>query len=466
MFVNHTRRPIPNLFGGLTRENVRPPWLILLPVFVVSLSTRLFCFTGLVGSDDIVYSIYAERIAEGTYRLEPHHTHIALRYGVVVPVAAIYKAFGMHEWSTVMLPLLASSLAPVLAALLGVQLAGATAGWIAGLLLASFPVDVRYATILVPESMLQATILVAAIAYIAAGARQSALLSFTSGILLGLAYLIKEPAVFVVGAFVIFAAARRCWRIGCAVAAGAVMVLACELTWYWTETGDLLFRGHAMELHDKQPEVIFANENLVYRLLKAYPRLIIVPNVDYGLHSLLAIMGVVSALLWDRSKRTTFLLLWAVLPFLYLNFGTSSYQRFWALPVAPRYLALIYPPLFLLTGIGVAEVARMRAQKLPAIILITLVCSVGIVCALATRTTGYRIVDVQNLRKIAASARESRRQICEFTGSRSARWQQTLRILAPDVVGCRPGELLKIAPDGFGLPVSQELTRRITRVEK
>ena len=201
MFVNHTRRPIPNLFGGLIRENVRPPWLILLLVFVVSLSTRLFCFTGLVGSDDIVYSIYAERIAEGTYRLEPHHTHIALRYGVVVPVVAIYKAFGMHEWSTVMLPLLASSLAPVLAALLGVQLAGATAGWIAGLLLASFPVDVRYATILVPESMLQATILVAAIAYIAAGARQSALLSFTSGILLGLAYLIKEPAVFVVGAF-------------------------------------------------------------------------------------------------------------------------------------------------------------------------------------------------------------------------------------------------------------------------
>jgi len=118
MFVNHTRRPIPNLFGGLTRENVRPPWLILLPVFVVSLSTRLFCFTGLIGSDDIVYSIYAERIAEGTYRLEPHR-HIALRYGVIVPVAAIYKAFGMHEWSTVMLPLLASSLAPVLAALRG-----------------------------------------------------------------------------------------------------------------------------------------------------------------------------------------------------------------------------------------------------------------------------------------------------------------------------------------------------------
>jgi 4-amino-4-deoxy-L-arabinose transferase-like glycosyltransferase len=452
---NHTRRRIPDIFGGLSRENVRAPWLTLLLVFVVSLSTRLICFTGLVGSDDIFYSIYAERIAEGTYRLEPHH--MAIRYGVILPLAAIYKVFGIHEWSTVALPLLASSLAPVLAALVGFQLSGATATWVAGLLLATFPVDARYATILVPESMLQSAVLAAAIVYLVAEARQSVTLGIVSGILLGLAYLIKEPGAFVVTAFVIFAFAQRRWSLGLAVAGGAALVLAAELTWYWVVTQDLLFRTDAMVIHNRQPEVIVANEHLIYRLFQAYPRLMLLPNMDFGLHSLLAGAACVLALVSDRSYRTVFLLLWATVPLLYLNFGTSSFQRFWALPVSPRYVSLIYPPLFVLTGIIVADMIRLQAKKLVAVILLPLVCSVGIACAFATRGTGYRINDVHNLRDIVGVARESGQQVCEITGPRSKRWRQTLLILAPDVIGCSATQLLGVAPNASGLPVSHPL---------
>lgn len=448
-------RQVSTPYRPLHVESFQIPWPSLLLIFGVSLVVRSICFTGLIGSDDLYYSAYAQQILEGTYQLE--HDHMSIRYGVILPLAAIYKVFGIHEWSTVALPLLASSLAPVLAALVGFQLSGATATWVAGLLLATFPVDARYATILVPESMLQSAVLAAAIVYLVAEARQSVTLGIVSGILLGLAYLIKEPGAFVVTAFVIFAFAQRRWSLGLAVAGGAALVLAAELTWYWVVTQDLLFRTHAMVIHDRQPEVIVANEHLIYRLFQAYPRLMLLPNVDFGLHSLLAGAACVLALVSDRSYRTVFLLLWAAVPLLYLNFGTSSFQRFWALPVSPRYVSLIYPPLFVLTGIIVADMNRLQAKKLVAVILLPLVCSVGIACAFATRGTGYRINDVHNLRDIVGVARESGQQICEITGPRSKRWRQTLLILAPDVIGCSATQPLGVAPNASGLPVSHPL---------
>ena len=134
-------RQISQLDRRLHGESFQIPWRALLLIFGVSLIVRVICFTGLVGSDDIFYSAYAQQIVEGTYQLEHHH--MAIRYGVILPVAAIYKVFGINEWSTVALPLLASSLAPVLAALVGFQLSGTIASWVAGLLLASFPVTVQ-----------------------------------------------------------------------------------------------------------------------------------------------------------------------------------------------------------------------------------------------------------------------------------------------------------------------------------
>ena len=448
-------RQVSKPYRPLHGETFQIPWPALLLIFGVSLVVRSICFTGLIGSDDLFYSAFAQQILDGTYQLE--RNHMAIRYGVILPLAAIYKVFGIHEWSTVALPLLASSLAPVLATLVGFQLSGATAAWIAGLLLATFPVDARYATILVPESMLQSAVLAAAIVYLNAEARQSMALGIVSGILMGLAYLIKEPGAFVVTAFVIFAFAQRRWSLGLTVAGGAALVLAAELTWFWVVTQDLLFRTHAMVVNNRQPEVISANEHLIYRLFQSYPRLMLLPNVDFGLHSVLAAAACVVALVSDRSYRTAFLLLWAAVPLLYLNFGTSSFERFWALPVSPRYVSLIYPPLFVLTGIIVADMIRVQTNKLVPVILLPLVYSVGIACAFATRGTGYRINDVHNLRDIVGVARESGQQICEITGPRSKRWRQMLLILAPDVIGCSATQLLGVAPNASGLPVSNPL---------
>jgi len=42
--------------------------------------------------------------------------------------------------------------------------------------------------------------------------------------------------------------------------------------------------------------------------------------------------------------------LWAAVPWLYLNFVTSSLNRYWVLPAGDRYILFIYPPLRLISS--------------------------------------------------------------------------------------------------------------------
>jgi len=98
--------------GPLIRKDAGPAaWVRLAAVFTAALLIRPACFTGLVASDDLGYARYARQISEGSYRLYPHH--YAIQYGVIVPLAALYRRFGVQERTTVGFPLLSSSLAAV-----------------------------------------------------------------------------------------------------------------------------------------------------------------------------------------------------------------------------------------------------------------------------------------------------------------------------------------------------------------
>src|SRR5262249_42255370 len=152
-------------------------------------------------------------------------------------VAAVYRVFGVHEWTTVVLPLIFSSLAAMLAALLAAELAGLTVAWVTGCLMATFPVDVRYASSLLPEPFLQALVLAAALLFVLADKRNSDLLGAGAGLLLGLSYLTKEPGALVAMAFVLFALLRRRWRVASSVMVGFALVIAGEAACYWIQRG-------------------------------------------------------------------------------------------------------------------------------------------------------------------------------------------------------------------------------------
>jgi 4-amino-4-deoxy-L-arabinose transferase-like glycosyltransferase len=435
----------------------RREWIILVAaIFTAAIVIRLACFTGLIASDDLGYANYAQQISEGTYRLEPHH--FAVRYGVIVPVAVFYRLFGIHEWTTIALPLVCSSLAAVLTAMIAARLSGLLAGWVAGILMATFPVDVRYASVLVPEPVLQAILLAGALLFLLAERQNSGILGLAAGVFFGLSYLTKEPGAFVVVAFFAFALLRRQWRLAFSLVAGVAPVMAGELAWYWSQSGDLLFRLHTMAVHDRSDMAVDANKLLSYRLWQAYPRMMLVPNIDFGLHSLLTLgLAAIALLRWRSFKALLLLLLWAILPFLYLNFGTSSFGHYWALPVAPRYISVVYPPLFVLAAIVLVGLAGNGLnQRWLVGVALAVICIVGVFCAVATRRTGYRAEDVRYLKEIAAVARWHNEQICEFVGPDRIRWRQALQIIAPDRIGCSGPTALQLLPDSNGLPMSKQ----------
>ena len=441
---------------GSTRTLQSQAVLLGAVVFATALLVRLACFTGLIASDDLGYSGFALGIARGTYHLEPHH--YAIRYGLLLPVAAFYRLFGATEWSSVVASLLANSLACVVAAIIARRYAGMTGAWIVGLLMATFPIDVRYSSTLVPETVAALPMLGGALLFLQARERASVARGVAAGVCFGIGYLTKEPIAFVAVAFFLFALLQRRWELALQLSVGAGAVVAAELAWYWSQTQDLLFRPHAMAVHNSSEAAVEANSQLSWRLWKAYPRMMILPNVHFGLHSLFALVLAAITVVRLRLKGDVLLLaLWAAVPYLYLNFGSSSFTRYWALPLAPRYISLIYPPLFILAAMTLVHWwSRRRELRVAAIAAVALVSVTGVAAAWTTRGTGYGTETVARLKTITSTARAQHRQVC-VTSADSASWRQILGLLQADL-GCADRAAVRLRMDPGGHPAAAAST--------
>lgn len=433
----------------------RVNWVLFLFICVAGFLMRLACATGLIASDDLWYSRFAQSLASLKYVPEP--IHYALRYGLTIPVAIIYRLLGIREWTTYLWPLLASSASVPLLMIVGARLVGQRAALLGGLLLASFPVALLYATILVPEPVAGLYVLLGLLLYLETEEKRSLLFAILAGLTLGVAYLTKESAAFVVLALLIDALLRRRWRTAFGISVGAIAVVGVEFGYYMMATGDLLYRLHAMKMHEESPMVLVANQNLSYRLLKSYPRLMLLPSVSLGVHSTFALLVTALGLIRWRPQRLQLLLLWIGAPWLYLNFGSSSLTHYTALPVADRYLEFCYAPLFLLAGFvmdqwicGKSWVAR------PATACVTLVAATGLWCGYAMHRHGWHTPDVAVLREIACDAEQNRFTSVRFKTDPDGRWQQSMRILAPKLSISNEDSKadVLIGRDALGLPAA------------
>ena len=76
-----------------TLDNATLNWISVGAICVLGLVMRLACTTGLIASDDLGYSRYAQLIAQYLYVPELHH--YAIRYGLTIPVAGVYWLLGV-----------------------------------------------------------------------------------------------------------------------------------------------------------------------------------------------------------------------------------------------------------------------------------------------------------------------------------------------------------------------------------
>jgi|ERR1700730_1755432 len=448
-------------------------WQWVLPLGLLSLLIRAICFTGLVGSDDLGYYHYAHLLSQHLYFPELHH--YAIRYGLTIPVAFVYGVFGTTEWTTEVVPYVASVASVLVLVVIGNKLFGFRAGMIAGLLLATFPLSIRFATILVPESVAEIYVLIAIALYLYAEGQYSLVFAMASGIFLAFAYLAKEWTVFVVPAVLIDAVAERRWRVCFGVAAGATAIVAVEHIYYLASTGDLLFRAHALAHATKDPSAIEENRNLFRRLFTHYPKMMLMPGRNFGLHSCFALVLVPAAFFTVRWRQLRLLILWALLPFLYLDFGSMSFSHYVAVFSQPRYLEIIYPPLFLMAG-AVIDRSAARGGRTLSLIALPVVAVIGCYCAFLTRATGFGTHHVAAIRSIVKDARDRHLTTIRFevpgknledqgrmeskplrsrppSDDLIDRWRTIMSILAPEIQSTNAGQYdMLVRPNALGVP--------------
>jgi 4-amino-4-deoxy-L-arabinose transferase-like glycosyltransferase len=440
-------------FGSRMRMAI-PSWWAPALLVIAALALRLWCFTGLIGSDDLLYTHYARAIVSGTYALEAYH--FALRFGLFVPLAGIYGLFGVSEWSTALLPLTASVVCVVLTFWIARTIFGPRAAFFAALLATTFPLSIRYGSILLPEPVAGMYVLGALALYVSLGKRREVTAGLAAGLLLGIGYLTREIVVFILLAVLAETALQRRWRLLTALAVGSFAVAFSEHLYYWLASGDVLLRLHGMASHNAHQKAFEAIRHPIYRLTRTMPEIMLIPSIDLGLHSVLAVVLALIATLVFPFRQIRLFVLWAVIPALYLNFGSTSLSTYIPMVVSERYLDPIYPPLFVLSGAVLSKWATTRFRMAAVAAVLTLVSVVGIRSAYVTRGTGWRTAEVSQLRSIAKQASRTGTPIARIEGP--APWRLSMEVIAPRELAPSSAKGLMIRENSQGLPVAVPLS--------
>ena len=429
-----------------TTDLLTRPWIGLMAILAVGLVLRLVFFTGIVGSDDLTYCFDAYALFSGTYReyLLLHPTPGHLRTGLLIPVALFFSLFGVSELSSVLYPLLCSLGNIVLIFYLGRMLFDQRVGFLAASLYAVFPLEVVFATQLLPD-LPMSFFMGLCILFFLKGERSSAgpgtwANYALAGVFLGAGYLVKVTAVpllvlFLVVYLVVYALLRLRFRVEyLLVPAGLLLVLLCEMTFFYWQSGDPLLRLHSMlGTASSTPDPDFlakAGLSVVwYRNLFVYIREMSDPAGLFGLFSWGAILAA-SYLLYRRVRSAAIPALWAGVMFLYLCFGTLSFSAYIFLPASARYLLPMTIPSLLLLSAALRQLSIPgRRVLVPGVLALLVLLSLGDLYVYSLRegrNLGYNARQVYSYFEDKASATiyldDRTKGVMEFLSGFEGQW--------------------------------------------
>jgi hypothetical protein len=338
--------------------------VVLLLVLAVALAFRIFCFGGVRYIDHIFLARHAWDLSRGEF--QPRLEHISARVAFFGPMALLQKTVGLKEWTMAAVPLVASCGMLLLAYFTGRRLGGPRAGMTCLLVLAFLPLDVILATQPFPDATCATLAAAGGVIFLLYPKSPGALLG--GGILVGLGYLMKESAAFVLVWPIAMALRMRSLRGLLTPIAGFAIVWVAECTMWWVWTGDPLWRSHAARRQLEFWDYYFPTPSFVVdRLTFAFPKLMWTPlasdSIYFGLFFWLAV-GAFWMLRREAMGRQ--LLLWTALvaaAILVAPLGLRPYRP--ALLAFARHLYPIVVPCTLAIGWAIARLTRTWRRWLP-----------------------------------------------------------------------------------------------------
>jgi len=363
-------------------------WLCL--ILAVAGFTRIVAFCGFYGSDDGVYAELAYKMANGSFQISDYSSDpvFPLRPGVFAPVALGFKIAGPNEWALIAYPFCLSLAGILLMFFAGRSLFNTATGLLGAGLLALIPLDIRSASLLLPD--LPAAFWAAlGVFTLYSGSKRETVsskigLGLLSGISFGLSWLCKESVLFLFPFLLIYAI----WIVR-QQQGNYILLLATGLTalsfflvesWiYHKQTLDYFYRFHAIERnYDLNKEWFFSEgsrhgwaqgeyfASLIRRIFVKGP-LTLFLNPSFGYVTGAALISTIYAVL---KKKRAFLIpgIWFVSLALMLNFSSSSLSVYRPLVLFDRYVyPLLFPSVLLTAGLmsNLLSKQENRESKIP-----------------------------------------------------------------------------------------------------
>ena len=362
--------------------------VLLLLILVFALVLRIIFFTGISSSDSLYYSEFANKIS----RHEPFITggngqHLALRLGIVFPVALLYSIFGANEFTSNIIPLLFSLFSVILIYKFGKFLFDERTGLLSALLLSFFPLDIIFGTSLLGDVPAAFFMALSVYLFLKAEKNGNSRSSIFSGISLGVAYLIREMSVLMALFFIFYAIYnRKIKNIYFFVPLGFLLVALIEFLYFWHATGNPFYRYSIVSgIHNEflLTDPKYQRGNFPISLLY-FPYLILRDYLSRFFSLFIFMSGFYC--FTHRKKSGYILLLWFVPLLLYICFGSTSLSRYILFPVDLRFLLMVsFPGLMMLAYFLSDESKIMKKLAMPCILAFLLLTSIGFV-----HLSGYR----------------------------------------------------------------------------
>ena len=329
--------------------------MILILIFALFL--RLYFFVGLNWSDDVGYVNDAYRVLKNEYIFAKYPP--SLRTMMIYPLAFIFFIFGISNYTATLYPLLTSIGGIVIIFFLGKTIFDYRTGLIAALLLSFFPLDVIYATWIMPDVPIAFLMGVSVYFFLKAN-KKSNIYYLISGLVLGIAYLVKETAIILFLFYIPvilykFVKKKKIDLRFSYILFGFLIIFVLESLFLFVKTGDFLFRYHTSSWYfgtEDAPQKHGLNVDLKYYPLGLFnlnPNLTFNQNkylVNYGLFYYFVILAMFF-LIFKREKKSYIVIFWFLILFFYLEFGSSSITHYAPVHKLYRHLTVITIPAVL-----------------------------------------------------------------------------------------------------------------------
>ena len=354
-------------------------------MLVLLVGLQLVYFTGVVSTDDIGYLDVARQMSAEPREMPGETNHLFVRLVQWRLIQLATALVPSEPWAIALPSMLAGVVVLMVVRGLARQHIDPRAAVIAMLGFGLVPVVVAVASTGLPElgatAFGWAAVWLAASCLLSEATRHAALRCLVAGVLIGVAYNVKETAALFGPALLLFVAVwrtRRGWawhRAGMLVL-GAGLWLGFEAVVFWHWTGDPLHHLHALGRSQRAyfgpTDTPTAREFLMD--CTSYVRWLADPGTVLAPMGIVLLAGLVFGLV-IRKPFARLLLCVVCVTLVYLSVGTTGFGRYEPVCRQPRYIVAVLPGLALLATM---MIWRIRAagewpRRLVAILAVPLI---------------------------------------------------------------------------------------------